>query len=77
MKEQAQALTWRIALPAFDVRDFEPKLNVRAEGTSCRAAGAECTYLRAHAPEPPEGVARSQLKGSAWPDTPLAPLNSL
>ena len=29
-------------------------------------------HLRAHAPEPPEGVARSQLKGSAWPDTPLA-----
>ena len=68
MKEQAQALTWRIALPAFDVRDFEPKLNVRAEGTSCRCR----MHLRAHAPEPPEGVARSQLKGSAWPDTPLA-----
>ena len=30
MLEQLQALTWRIALPAFDVRDFEPKLNVRA-----------------------------------------------
>ena len=29
-------------------------------------------HLRAHVPEPPEGVARSQLKGSAWPDTPLA-----